>query len=355
MTNIRRHLAKIAVLASITAALAACGDDPASGGSPGNAGKQLVVLMLPGTRGDGGFFDQSIMGVEQGAQESGWESKVVEAGYEPTKWQPALEDIANSDADLIVAGSFNMKEIVEQTAAQHPDKRFVLYDVVADLEACACDNIYSVTYRYNETGFLAGALAGLLEKEGSGVARINDDAVVGVVGGQDIPVIKDYISGFEAGVAHVNPGVRVLSAYAGSFDDPVKGKALGTDMAGQGADILFTAAGSTDKGVIEAAADAGIWAIGNSEQQATNPEVNGVDAVLTSSDTSVMSSLADAVKLAAADELPVGESRDFGVAEGTNSIIDSDVYQAEVPASVRDEVAAIIEQIASGEFDGDLG
>lgn len=330
--------------------LSAC--SAAGSGSDTTASKDgAVSLMLPGTSGDGGFLDQSIEGVKTGAAAVGWKSQIVEAGYEPTKWQPALDDLASGNTNPVITGSFAMVDILEQEAQKHPEKQFVLFDSAIDEKKCGgCQNVYSITYRYDETGFLAGVLAGLLEKT-PGIENVHNTKIVGVVGGQDIPVINEYIDGFKKGVAAVAPDVKVLSAYAGSFADPVKGKAVGQDMVNQGADVLFSAAGSTDNGVFEAAAANKIWALGNASAQAKNPKVNGVDAILTASDTNVVTSLSAAVKMASEGKLPVGEVRSFGVKDGAVSIIDSDVYKRVVPQEIRDKVAAVEKDVAAGKYE----
>jgi basic membrane protein A len=341
-------------LAAVAAlALAGCSSPSGSGGDEPSTGS--VVLLIPGTTGDGGFFDQADAGVREGAEAAGWDVQVVEAGYEPTKWEPALTDLASGDSDVIISGSFAMIELVSQAAVTYPDKQFVLFDAEPSADICGeCANVYAITYNYLETGFLAGALAGLVETA-EGVDRITGTGVVGVVGGQEIPVIQDYIAGYELGVSTVAPDVQVLSAYAGSFADPVKGKAVGDDMVQQGAEILFTAAGSTDKGVFESAASNNVWAIGNAAAQANDASaINGVEAVLTSSDTNVQTSLADAVVLAGKGELPLGESRLFGVKEGTNSIIESSNYTSVVPQEIRDQLAALVQDIKDGKYDDQL-
>lgn len=325
------------------AAVALTGCAPDAGSQSDDA--RTLAMVLPGTAGDGGFYDQAIAGVTAGVAETGWTEQIVEAGYDPSRWQPALDDLANGTNDVIITATFTMVELLTVAAAQHPDKQFAIFDAEVD-----APNVYSITYEYDETGFLAGVLAGLLETT-EGVDRLTGTGVVGVIGGQDIPTINEYISGFEAGVKSVAPEVRVLKAYAGSFADPVKGKAIASDMVAQGAEILFTAAGGTDIGVFEGAADAGIWAIGNAEVQTANPDVNGVQVVLTASTTSTKASLEDAVKLAGTGELPVGETRSFGVADGSIWIVDSPLYQQVVPQAVRDQVAQITEAVAAGEFE----
>ncbi|KJQ53887.1 BMP family lipoprotein [Microbacterium sp. SA39] len=324
--------------------LTGCSGTSSDSGS-GSTGSESVAMMVPGTAGDGGFFDQAITGVEAGAEQAGWTTQIVEAGYEPTRWQPALDDLANGESATIITSTFAMVDLLTQAATRFPDKQFAIFDAVVD-----APNVYSITYRYDETGFLAGVLAGLLETS-SGVDRVTGTGVVGVVGGQDIPTINDYIDGFEAGVASVAPDVKVLKAYAGSFADPVKGKAIAADMIGQGAEIVFTASGGTDTGVFEAAADGEVWAIGNAEVQTTSPEINGTPVVLTAATTSTRESVQDAVAQAGAGTLPVGETRSFGVADGSIWIVESDLYTETVPQEIRDQVDAITEAVAAGEYE----
>jgi basic membrane protein A len=343
----------LALALAITALIAAaCGSDSTStsGGSAssdGGKGDKSVALIINGNLGDGGFFDNANAGVSDTAKKLGVAEKTIETGYTPTKWAPALNDAAAGNYNVVIAGSFAMKELVEQAAAQHPEKQFVLFDVQADPKACGgCKNIYSIIYRYRETGYLAGVLAGQITT--SKTPRTNPQAVVGFVGGQDIPVIRDYMQGYINGVKAVNPQAKVLTAFAGAFNDPVKGKQLASGMIAKGADVVFTAAGDTDKGAIEAAADGNVWAIGNSLNQAADNAVNGKVAVLTSSNTSVQNSLSDAIKHIAAGTLPVGQTQSFGVKEKTNYIVDSGPYKQFVPQSIRDKVSEIEQRIADG-------
>ncbi|MGP3534247.1 BMP family lipoprotein [Microbacterium sp. RD1] len=338
----RSLIAAVSAVGAAALVLTGCsgGSSPAGGDT-----SESVAMLVPGTAGDGGFFDQAIAGVDAGAEEAGWETQIVEAGYEPTRWQPALDDLANGGSDTIITSTFAMVDLLTQAASKYPDKQFAIFDAVVD-----APNVYSITYRYDETGFLAGVLAGLLETA-DGVERIDGTGVVGVVGGQDIPTINDYITGFEAGVESVAPDVTVLKAYAGSFADPVKGKAIAADMIAQGAEIVFTASGGTDTGVFEAAAEGNVWAIGNAEVQTESPDINGTPVILTASTTSTKESVQDAVLQAADGALPLGETRSFGVADGSIWIVESDLYTQVVPQAIRDRVAALTEDVAAGEYE----
>ena len=59
-----------------------------------------------------------------------------------------------------------------------------------------------------------------------------------------------------------NPDAEVLVSYTGTFADPAKGKEMANAQYDQGADIVYEVAGLTGTGVIEAAKDRGLYAIG---------------------------------------------------------------------------------------------
>ena len=342
------------VVAALAAALAVagCGSGSSTGGANASASgckPPRMVLIINSNLGDGGFYDQANGGVTRTARQFGLCEKTIETGSDPTRWAPAVQDVSSGNADIVIAGSYEMAQLVEQAAQQHPEKKFVLFDVAYDPKACGgCKNIYSVTLRSKENGYLAGVLAGLLTR--SRLARTNPQNVVGFIGGQNIPVILDYHDGFVAGVKQVNPTARIISVYAGSFTDPVKGKQLASGMIGQGADIVFTASGSTDKGVIEAAAEDNAWALGDSALQTKQSAVNGKQAVITAVDGDIGTPLTSAVRAIAENRLPVGSVGSFGVKEGAIKIIDSPNYEQFVPESVRKEAQAVQAKIANGQL-----
>jgi basic membrane protein A and related proteins len=342
------------VAASVSLLLVAFGAAGSVAADSARSASPKIALIINGNLGDGGFFDEANAGVVGAAKKFNLQEKSIETGYDPTKWAPALQDAAAGNYDVIIAGSFGMQQLVEQAAAQHPEKKFVLFDVAYDPKGCNnCKNIYSVIYRYRETGFLAGSLAALMVK--AKLPALGGKTALGFVGGQDIPVIEDYKKGWQLGAKYVLPKVKLYSAFAGSFADPVKGKQLGQNMISSGAAILFTASGATDKGVIQAAATGHSFAIGNSPTQALTPVVNGKLTVVTSSATSVQTSLFDAVKLASAGNLPVGSVRSFGVKQGTNYIVNTPTYRKVVPASIRAQMARIVKLVGQGKFKSQLG
>src|ERR1700712_4802639 len=83
-----------------------------------------VALVLHGTLGDKSFFDSAADGMKKAEADLPVTVKIIEAGYDKSKWQPALADAADGDYDLIICGTFDMSPFVAETAPQYPDKKF---------------------------------------------------------------------------------------------------------------------------------------------------------------------------------------------------------------------------------------
>jgi basic membrane protein A len=230
-----------------------CGADKSSkqaaGAAPGKKARVGLVLSVGGL-GDKSFNDSAYQGLMKARDD---------LGIEPVYGQPEqmsedekyLRQYAEQGMDLVIAVGFLMKDALEKVAPQFPQVRFAIIDAVVDRP-----NVASLVFREHEGSFLVGAIAGLVTRTGK----------VGFVGGMDIPLIHKFEVGYGEGVRFVNPSAEVLVAYAGSgpeaFHDPVRGKSLALSQFDRGADIIFQAAGSTGNGVIDAAKERGLFAIG---------------------------------------------------------------------------------------------
>jgi basic membrane protein A len=334
----------LTLLIGLSLVLSACSPAaPAAG--PAEGGKIKVVNLINGVQGDKSFFDSAVRGVTRAQSEFDLDVKTIEAGVDPAKWQPALEDAAaNEEYDIMILGTFQMSEFLQIVAPKYPDKKFIIYDVNVDYSACDCGNVYSVLYKQNEGSYLAGVYAGLMTKTGT----------IGAIGGQDIPVINDFIVGYKQGAASVGVDAsKVIVQYAGGWNDPVKGKEIALAMYQQGADIVFQIAGGTGVGVFQAAEETGNYAIGVDSDQATimkdtNP--NQANFILTSMLKNVDNSLYRALKMYVEGTLPFGEIENLGVAEGGVGLAKNDIYDAATPADVK----AKIEQAEKDLLDGKI-
>lgn len=312
-----------------------------------------AALFLNGTLGDKSFFDSAARGMERAIAELGVEGRVIEGGYDPTRWENGLADVADSgDYDVIVTQTFDMTGPVQELSQDYPEIDFIILDSAVDYEACGCENVYSAVFRQNEGSYLAGLLAARMIQEG--VDGISADASLATVGGMAIPVIDDFIVGFEAGAASVDPEIDQLRQYANSFSDPATGKEIAQAQYNQGAAVVFQIAGATGLGVIEAAGEASAYVIGVDSDQAliyadSNPELAAriVTSMMKNVDNVVFLSLEKYV----AGELPLGESEALGLSEGGVGLAINDYTRAVVPEAILDEVAAAEAAIIAGEIE----
>ena len=53
---------------------------------------------------------------------------------------------------------------------------------------------------------------------------VNKEAIIGAVGGEDIPVIHNFFVGYEQGAKYINPDCEVLTGFVGSWSDPAREK-----------------------------------------------------------------------------------------------------------------------------------
>ncbi len=213
----------------------------------------------------GGKFDRSFnQAASQGAERWKKETGKPYLEYEiqnVAQREQAARRFAERGADPIVGIGFPQASSIEAVARNFPQRRFAIIDNVVDLP-----NVQSFVFREHEGAFLTGLLAALASKTGK----------LGFVGGQDVPLVRKVLCGYEQGARHANPRVQVVSSMTGTtnaaWTNPARGAELTRAQAAQGVDIVFAAAGSTGLGVLQAAKDLGMLGIGvDSNQNGLHP------------------------------------------------------------------------------------
>lgn len=313
--------------------------------------KVKVTLYINGTLGDKSFFDSANRGLEMAVKDLGVDGKVIEGGYDPAKWQPDLEQLAQGDSEVIIIGTWQMVDAVTAVAPKHPDKKFIIFDTSVDYSKGNLGNVYSILYKQNEASFLVGALAAMITT--SNMPLANKDKVIGFLGGMDIPVINDFKVGYIQGAKYIDPEVKVLVSYAASFNDPAKGKELVLAQYDQGADIAFNVAGETGLGLIDAAKEKNKYAIGVDSDQyimLKDKDPEAASHIVTSMMKNVDKSIYRALKLYLEGKLEFGKAEALGLAEDGVGIADNENYQKLVPQEFRDKVNELAKKIINGEI-----
>jgi basic membrane protein A len=304
-----------------------------------------VALVLHGTLGDKSFFDSAAVGMEKSQKELPVTVKIIELGYDRSKWQPGLADAADSGYDVIIAGTFDMTGYIVDLAKQYPDVKFIDFDDSPDFAKCAadCKNILAVQYGTSTAGYLAGYAA----------AKISKSGILATILGMEFPTVTDFKTGFDQGAKEANPKVNILNAVAGTFSDPAKGKEIALAQLNQGADIIFPIAGGTGIGALQAVKDAGKLAVGVDSDQATifaATDPAQAEVIFTSVEKKVGESLFLALKGTIDGTAPYGSREVLGLKDGAVGISKNQWYEKLVPADVRTEIEAKEKAIIAGEI-----
>ncbi|MBC7737649.1 MAG: BMP family ABC transporter substrate-binding protein [Candidatus Saccharibacteria bacterium] len=302
-----------------------------------------VALVLHGTLGDKSFFDSAAAGMAKAEAELPVTVKIIEAGYDKTKWQPALADATDSGYDVIIAGTFDMTPYIVELAAEYPDVKFIDFDDSPDFSGGANPNVLSVMYGTSTAGYLAGYAAAKMSKTG----------VLAQVIGMDFPTVTDFKVGFDQGAMAANPDIKILSTVAGTFSDPAKGKEIALAQFAQGADVIFPIAGSTGIGALQAAKENGKLAIGVDSDQASifaASDPAQADVIMTSVEKKVGESLFLALKGTIDGTQKYGMRELLGLKDGAVGISKNSYYEKLVSPEVRAEVDALEAKIMSGEL-----
>lgn len=222
---------------------------------------KVALVFATGGLGDKSFNDSAFEGLKAAEEQLGVEYDYAEP-MAITEYQPLLMQFANTHQyDLIISIGFDQADALSEIAAHFPQQKFAIVDMVVNRP-----NVASYVYKERERGFLMGVAAGLTTLK-TDLPQVNSRKVVGVVGGMKIPLIDANIAGFIAGAKYADSGLKVLHSYANHWFDPAKGKELALAMIEQGADVVWGPAGRSGLGVINAAKEKNVFAIGTDSNQ----------------------------------------------------------------------------------------
>ena len=214
-----------------------------------------AIIFDLGGKFDKSFNEAAYNGAERWKSETGGSYMELELQNDAQREQ-ALRRFASQGANPVVMAGFSQATALGVVAPEFPDTNFVIIDAVVD-----APNVQSIIFDEHTGSFLVGALAAMKSETGT----------VGFVGGMDVPIIHKFFCGYAQGVKAVNADARVIENYTGTtpaaWNDPVTAGELAKAQYDAGADVVFAAAGGSGLGVLQAAADAGRFAIGVDSNQ----------------------------------------------------------------------------------------
>ncbi len=303
------------------------------------AAKTKVALLVAGQLGDASFYDSANAGLRRAEKELGVIVKVMECNMDPANYVTYMATAAKN-FDLVIVVGFEFIDAIEQVAPKFPQTDFAYFDVAGKTE-----HVTYVDFKENEGSFLAGALAALMATR-KGDPMVSGKAIVGAVCGEDIPVIHNFLVGYEQGAKYIDPNCRVVTGFIGSWYDLAKGKELALNQHKNGADVIFQVAGGSGEGVIAAAKEARFYAIGvDSPQERLAPDV-----VLTSMLKRLDVAAFDMIKAKTEGRFPRGTTVSYDLKNGGVDLSWSESALRLIPADVAAKLKAITKEIADGKI-----
>jgi len=171
----------------------------------------------------------------------------VHRGQNQKEWNEAVKAACENGADLIVGASPEIADAIAEYAPEYPEIRFSVLEAEVNEP-----NVQSYYLEYEDAFFEAGMAA----------ASVGEDAVIGWIGGMNIPIIHTFFEAYEQGAKTVNPEIQVLEAYVGGWNEPEKARETALRLAEQGADVVAFVAADSCTGIVEVLEESGVYMIG---------------------------------------------------------------------------------------------
>ncbi|MFE9658845.1 MULTISPECIES: BMP family protein [unclassified Streptomyces] len=343
-----RRVAKLSAVVAATAALSltatACGstssekkESGSDSSSSGGKGVKIGLAYDVGGRGDYSFNDSAARGADKAKKELGGELKELTAKVTDTEAdrEQRLSSLADAGYNPIIGVGYAYSASMTKIAAKYPDTTFGIVDSVVEAK-----NVASITFTEEQGSYLAGVAAALKTKKDH----------VGFIGGADIPLIKKFEAGFVQGVKETNSKIKVDTQYlsrgsdTSGFASPDKGKEAAQGMLDNGADVVYTAAGSSGTGAIEAVAGVkGAWGIGVDSDQYNVPGLAKYkNSVLTSVVKNVDLGVYDLVK-SVKDGKPLSGVNSYPLKDGGVSLSESGGFLKDIQSKLDEAKQKIVD------------
>lgn len=344
----------ILAMTMVVGSLTACGGKSEKKAEK-KAGSDVKVAIICSAAGqnDNGYNQSAVEGAKKAADEFGIEYKVVE----PTTGVPqALESLADDGYNVIFNLEYDFEALIQGTggaqpiAEMYPDTTFVCVNDNPNQDEdgnTIHDNVISVLFDVHQASFVAGALTTLVNENAETLFGTdgynftpadNGGRSVGFIGGTNSKGITVFSYGYIEGINYEAEKLGVNYDYYAKYDAGFADSATGSTVAGtyynQGANIVFSVAGSVGDGVASKAKEEGKLAI----QVDANKDDQQPGYVLTSVIKNTEVPVYDIVKEAVNGKIDkMDRAQTYSLASGAASITDLSEISKHIQDSGKDK------------------
>ncbi len=287
-----------------------------------------VAMVLPGSIADQGYNAAAYAGLlaieETYGADIAFSEMVQFADHDEI-----FRGYINEGYNIIIAHGLEFGDAIEALSPEYPDASFIIVNGVV-----AGPNYASLQPQLQEATYVAGYVC----------ARMSETGKVGAIGGFAYPTIVSWLEGFRLGAEAVDTDIETTIAYIDSFDDIALGKEAALAQISAGADCVCHVADAAGIGVIQAAEQEGVRAVGFAfDQNELAP-----DTVVTSAIVDYGLMIEDAVGQILDGSFEFGVVHKPGLASGAISVAD---FHGLVPEDIVTEAEGVEQQIMSGELE----
>lgn len=263
---------KILFLGIVAATLALCAIVAAVYVFPHEPDRPVVYIVYDTDKGDLSYTDSTYAGLFS-AQEAMRFDKKEFVSTDPAEIGPAIRDApAGKRPGLVITLGYAQTGMTEQLAREYPGVRFL----AIDQSGIGSGNVRAYEITSYGDSYLAGVLAASATKTGR----------IGIIPGTQAALLDTFRAGYRDGARAVRPTIAVDEAYVrdnstAGFYDPDRAAEIARGMYGNGADVIYMAAGYSNTGIVRVAKEApGRYVIGtDSDQTSLGPGVVLASAV----------------------------------------------------------------------------
>jgi simple sugar transport system substrate-binding protein len=301
-------------------------------GAPAFADELKMALLVPGSVSEEGWNRIGFDALKRVEKDLGASISYVELQQNPASFEKAFRDYAAQGYQVILGHGFEFQDSAIDVSYDYPDTVFLISS--SDIHE---GNVIGLNTDTSQAFYLMGVVAAKMGKR------------AGLVGGMEIPPIQQAFEGFVNGAKSVDPDFPVAQVYIGNFTDTTAAKESALSMISQGADFLIPNASGATVGGYQAVAESGPG-IGTfsifSDYSAVAPQ-----NVLGMYVTDYAAGVAKVVRAIRDGHTPESNV-EFGLKDtDVMQFTFRDEVENPVPQEIRDEVAAITDQIAEGKIE----